>query len=232
MVDPGNPPHSSTSRAKTHSTRRCHRMVALAARSSGRSTEISSQTKITTVMLVYRVYLPQLARLAAISGYGLGGFRTKGAPPHYLDLPVSGAGRRPPRCDGRAESESPGRQHTRLALADDRDAVAQRKASVRIIGDGGCMSDGDARRRGDHAPDVRSGGRVATRVDIGAVRMGVQPRLHFPAAPEEGNGLAFDRNQSPCARISSGSAFPELYKKYSKSPQFDPITARHCGGNL
>jgi hypothetical protein len=51
LVDPGNPPHSSTSRAKTHSTRRCHRMVALAARSSGRSTEISSQTKITTVML-------------------------------------------------------------------------------------------------------------------------------------------------------------------------------------
>ena len=47
----GNPPHSSTSRAKTHSTRRCHRMVALAARSSGRSTEISSQTKITTVVL-------------------------------------------------------------------------------------------------------------------------------------------------------------------------------------
>jgi hypothetical protein len=30
--------------------------------------------------LVYRVYLPQLARLAAISGYGLGGFRIKGAP--------------------------------------------------------------------------------------------------------------------------------------------------------
>ena len=51
LVDPGNPPHSSTSRAKTHSTRRCHRMVTLAARSSGRSTEISSQTKITTVML-------------------------------------------------------------------------------------------------------------------------------------------------------------------------------------
>ena len=51
LVDPGNPPLSSTSRAKTHSTRRCHGMVALAARSSGRSTEISFQTKITTVML-------------------------------------------------------------------------------------------------------------------------------------------------------------------------------------
>jgi hypothetical protein len=36
---------ASTSRAKTHSTRRCHRMVALAPRSSARSTEISSQTK-------------------------------------------------------------------------------------------------------------------------------------------------------------------------------------------
>ena len=51
LVDPGNPPHSPTSRAKAHPTRRCHRMVALAARSSGRITEISSQTKITTVML-------------------------------------------------------------------------------------------------------------------------------------------------------------------------------------
>src|SRR4029077_741509 len=51
LVDPGNPPHSSTSGTKTHSNRRCHRMVALAARASGRSTEISSQTKITTVVL-------------------------------------------------------------------------------------------------------------------------------------------------------------------------------------
>src|SRR6202521_3016442 len=51
LVDPGNPPHSSTSRAKTHSTRRCHRMVALAAGSSSRSTEISYQTKITAAML-------------------------------------------------------------------------------------------------------------------------------------------------------------------------------------
>jgi len=62
LVDPGNPPHSSTSRAKTHSTRRCHRMVALAARSSGRSTEISSQTKITTVML--RLIVPRRDREA------------------------------------------------------------------------------------------------------------------------------------------------------------------------
>ncbi len=51
LVDPGNPPHSPTSRAKAQPTRRCHRMVALAAGSSGRSTEISCQTKITTVML-------------------------------------------------------------------------------------------------------------------------------------------------------------------------------------
>ena len=51
LVDPANPPHSPTSRAKTHSTRRHHRMVALAAGSSSRSTEISYQTKITTVML-------------------------------------------------------------------------------------------------------------------------------------------------------------------------------------
>ena len=61
--------------------------------------------------------------------------------------------------------------------------------------------------------------------------MCVQPRPHFLAAPEEGNGFASD-HQSPCARISSGPAFPEPYKKNSKSPQFDPITARHCGSNL
>src|SRR4029077_4569799 len=52
LVDPGNPPHSPTSRAKTNSTCRHHRMVALAAGSSSRSTEISYQTKITAVMLV------------------------------------------------------------------------------------------------------------------------------------------------------------------------------------
>jgi hypothetical protein len=51
-------------------------------------------------------------------------------------------------------------------------------------------------------------------------------------SPEEGNGLAFDRNQSACARISSSPAFPDPDKKSSKPPQFDPITARHCGGNL
>jgi hypothetical protein len=39
LVDPGNPPHSPTSHAKTNSTRRHHRMVALAAGSSSRSTK-------------------------------------------------------------------------------------------------------------------------------------------------------------------------------------------------
>jgi hypothetical protein len=73
---------------------------------------------------------------------------------------------------------------------------------------------------------------VLTRVDIGAVRIGVKQRLHFLAAPEERNGLGSDRNQSPCARISSGPACPDPYKKYPKPPQFDPITAGHCGGNL
>jgi hypothetical protein len=57
---------------------------------------------------------------------------------------------------------------------------------------------------------------VLTRVDIGAVRIGVKQRLHFLAAPEERNGLGSDRNQSPCARISSGPAFPKLYKESSK----------------
>src|SRR5262247_2902240 len=51
LVDPGNPPHSPPSRAKAHPTRQRHRMVALAARASGRRTKISPQTKITTVVL-------------------------------------------------------------------------------------------------------------------------------------------------------------------------------------
>ena len=63
LVDPGNPPHSPTSRAKTNSTCRHHRMVALAAGSSSRSTEISYQTKITAVMLG-RVDKPIDARIA------------------------------------------------------------------------------------------------------------------------------------------------------------------------
>jgi hypothetical protein len=71
-----------------------------------------------------------------------------------------------------------------------------------------------------------------TRVGIRTVRIGVKQKFHFLAAPEEGDGLAFDRNRSPCARISSGPAFPELYKKHSKPPQLDPITASHCGGDL
>jgi hypothetical protein len=48
----------------------------------------------------------------------------------------------------------------------------------------------------------------------------IKQRLHFFAAPEERNGLASDRNQNPCARISSSSAFPDPYKKYPKPPQF------------
>jgi hypothetical protein len=43
----------------------------------------------------------------------------------------------------------------------------------------------------DSGPRV-SGGRVATRVGIRAVRVGVKQQLHFLAAPEEGDGLAFD----------------------------------------
>src|SRR6185312_7629622 len=78
LVDPGNPPHSSTSRAKTHSTHRCHRMVALAARSSGRSTEISSQTKITTVMLARGQVLPPPARGRIGGGLRPHGFRRRG----------------------------------------------------------------------------------------------------------------------------------------------------------
>lgn len=51
------------------------------------------------------------------------------------------------KIDDRA-IELPARQHTRLVLADDLYAVAQRKALVRIIGNGSVersMSDGDAR---------------------------------------------------------------------------------------
>ena len=106
------------------------------------------------------------------------------------------------------------------------------------------ISDGAVKPRRRVSVCVRSAGKkrldnrqlplsaASTRVDIGAMRIGVKQRLHFLAAPEKGNGFASDRNQSPCARISSSPAFPEPYKKNSKSPQFDPITARHCGGNL
>jgi hypothetical protein len=74
--------------------------------------------------------------------------------------------------------------------------------------------------------------RSATRVNIGAVRIGVKQRLHFLAAPEEGNGFASDRNQSACPGISAHTPFSQFHKKDSKPPQFDPITAGHCGGNL
>jgi hypothetical protein len=62
--------------------------------------------------------------------------------------------------------------------------------------------------------------------------MGVEQQFHFPATSEERDGLPFNRNQSPCARISSGSACAKLRKEHSKSPQLDPITVCHCGGNL
>jgi len=69
-------------------------------------------------------------------------------------------------------------------------------------------------------------------IGVGAVRMGVEQQFHFPATSEERDGLPFNRNQSPGARISSGSACAKLRKKHSKPPQLDPITACHCGGNL
>ena len=40
--------------------------------------------------------------------------------------------------------------------------------------------------------------------------MGVEQQFHFPATSEERDGLPFNRNQSPCARISSGSACAKL----------------------
>jgi hypothetical protein len=64
------------------------------------------------------------------------------------------------------------------------------------------------------------------------VRTGVEQQLHLPASSEERDGFPFNRNQSPCARIPSGSACAKLCKKHSKPPQLDPITACHCGGNL
>jgi len=73
---------------------------------------------------------------------------------------------------------------------------------------------------------------VLTRVDFGRLRVGVQPRLHFIAAPEEGNGLSFDQNRSPRPGISPGAGFPKLYRKNSKSPQLYPVTAGHRSGNL
>jgi len=71
-----------------------------------------------------------------------------------------------------------------------------------------------------------------TRVDGGAVRRGVKPKLHIPPGSKERNGLSADRNQDTSSRISASPAFPKLYKKTSKSPQFDPVTPGHCGSDL
>jgi hypothetical protein len=54
----------------------------------------------------------------------------------------------------------------------------------------------------------------------------IKQRLHFLAAPEEGNGRASNGNQGPCARISSSPAFPELYKKNSEPPAVRPGAVR------
>jgi hypothetical protein len=60
----------------------------------------------------------------------------------------------------------------------------------------------------------------------------VKPRLHVLTGSKERNGLSADRNQGTSSRISTGPAFPKLYKKSSKSPQFDPITTGHCRSDL
>ena len=51
LVDPGDPTYSSAPRAKTHPSRLRHRMVALAACTSGRRTKVSPLSKNHTVML-------------------------------------------------------------------------------------------------------------------------------------------------------------------------------------
>jgi hypothetical protein len=60
----------------------------------------------------------------------------------------------------------------------------------------------------------------------------VKPRLHVLSGSKERNGLSADRNQGTSSRISAGPAFPKLYKKNSKSPQFDPVTTGHCRSDL
>jgi len=52
LVETGNSPNGATPRAKAYPGRLRHRLVALAACPPGRSTKISLQTEITTVMLV------------------------------------------------------------------------------------------------------------------------------------------------------------------------------------
>jgi hypothetical protein len=100
-------------------------------------------------------------------------------------------------------------------------------------------------------PDDTSGaaklsrlGRILNVTDVRiAVRGPCRPRrFHPPSAcefsrdfislPVLKKGTALLPTESPRAGISSGSACPDPYKKYPKPPQFDPITARHCGGNL
>src|SRR5271157_960826 len=51
MVDAGNPPYCHETRSAPHPTRQCHRLVALATRTPGRSTSRPSQKKQATVML-------------------------------------------------------------------------------------------------------------------------------------------------------------------------------------
>ena len=64
----------------------------------------------------------------------------------------------------------------------------------------------------EFSTDAPAGKDVAT-IPSTSAALRVQPRPHFPAGPEERNGLASDRNQSPRARISSGPACPDPYKK-------------------
>lgn len=66
LVRSGNPPHRDTSCPTTYSPRPCHRMVAVATSTSGRSSTIPPQIKNATVMLVAAV-LMRLTRMDVIS---------------------------------------------------------------------------------------------------------------------------------------------------------------------
>jgi hypothetical protein len=69
LVEPGNLPRSPPPRTATHRSCLPHRMVALAARTSGRCSNIARQAEITTVMLIsHAVWQQSVARLGGSFG--------------------------------------------------------------------------------------------------------------------------------------------------------------------
>ena len=67
---------------------------------------------------------------------------------------------------------------------------------------------------------------ASTRVDIGAVRIGVKQRFHFLAAPEERNGLCFRPKPEPLCEDFVRSGLPGPLQKI---PQTRAVRPDHRG---